>query len=300
MDIQKLKGFLAVARYKSFSRAGKQTFRTQPAVTLQIKSLEQELGVRLLDRTGNNNIELTADGRIFYDLALSFVDEADALITKFHDIRKSPRKEDIIVATHNSVMQYLLPNHIAKLKKELPQVKFQFLSRSREQIIDMVTSGEAHLGITSLGAPIAALDYVPIVNYRRLLVAPRTHPLAKKKKISLADLAPYPFILPPLGSNTRTSFDAAFSSSGLRYLLAMEITGRDAIKAYIKLGLGISVMNEYYLPVQEQGNFFVKDVSSIFGSSVRGVLTKRNRFVSQSLHKVLAELQIDQRQSRLF
>jgi len=279
MEFQQLKGFLAIARNRSFSKAAEATFRTQPAISLQIQSLEHELGVQLFDRSGGRKVTLTDEGKIFLELVSPLVDDYDSLTMRFDEIRGQEQKGMVKIATHTSVMIYLLPEIVRAFKKKYPDCELSIVNRSREDILKMVQDGEADIGITSLKTIPDTISYTVFAEFKRLLIGPKTHPLARKPQVSLSDIAEYPLLLSPKGSNTREIVDQAFHTHGLAYELAMEATGRLAVKEYVSLGLGIAIINEFYIAKEDTKKFFIKDMSHLFGVAQRAVITRKKRYL---------------------
>ncbi len=147
MELQELKGFIAVARNKSFSKAAVKTFRTQPAISLQVQSLENELGVKLFDRISPRKLVLTSEGKKLLELASPIIDDYEALKTRFNEEVGKEQKGSIRIATHTSVMSFILPDIIKKFKAKYPECKISIINRGRKEILDMLSSGEIDLGM---------------------------------------------------------------------------------------------------------------------------------------------------------
>lgn len=288
MEIQQIKGFIAAVRSGSISRAAKLTRRTQPAVSRQIGALETELGAKFFERFGPKKVELTDDGRLFYNLVAPLFEELTKLPSLFDEARKKGGR--LVVATHTSVMVFILPNVIKQLSSLFPYVELVVVNRPREGILEMVSSGEANLGITSLATIPSGIEYQPFAKFKRLLLLPSGHPLATKRKLSLKDIADYPLIISPHGSNTRGAIDKAFAAADLTYKVAMEATGRDAVKAYVRMGLGISIINEYYVTSEAKKGLVVRDVSTHFGFAERGVVFRRGKPQSEATRQLICLL----------
>ena len=287
MELQELKGFVAVALNKSFSKAAEKTRRSQPAISLQVQSLEKELGVKLFDRISPRKLEITEEGKTLLELASPLVDDFDSLRLKFKEKTGSAKKGSVRIATHTSVMVYILPDSIKRFKKKYPDCDLSIVNRGRQDIINMLSNGEVDLGIASLKQVPANIDYKPFANYDRVLIAAKGHPLSKKKTISLEDISGYPLLVPPQGSNTRRILDRVFAEHELEYKIAMEATGRLAIKAYVEMNLGISIINEFYLSKEDKQKFFIKNVSNYFGTAERGLLIRKNKYQSKALKEFM-------------
>ncbi len=283
MEIQQLLGFIAVAKTGSFSAAARRTHRTQPAVSLQVRALEQEFGTRLFERLGPQRVTLTEEGRLLYDLVEPIVGGITQLEERFNEARKKLDRFSVTVASHNAAILYLLPDVVKAFAKQFPKAKLSVVNRPREGILSMVKNDEAHLGITSIVTPPAWAEYEVLGRFRRVLICRKDHPLMRSKKMPLAEIARHPLILPPIGSNTRAAIDEAFRKEGLTYELALEVTGREAVKSFVEAGLGLSILSEYYLSREDRKSLMVTDVSTYFGHSEAGLLTRRGRYLNHGV-----------------
>jgi len=282
LNMQQLKVFVAVARFLSFSKATRPTNLTQPAISSQIKSLETQIGKPLFSRSGGSKVELTDEGKILLEIVSPLVKGFDAIKVRFDEMMGEEQKGPLRIATHTSAMVYLLPDVIKEFKKKFPACELSVLNRGREDILSMLENAEADIGISSLTKKPTTIDYKVFAKFKRVLIAPIGHPLSKKARISLKDIAAYPLLLPPKGSNTREVIDKAFAGQDLSYNVAMEITGRVVSKTYVKMGLGISIVNEFYLEKEDTNTLFIADVSNYFGIAERGVLTRSNGYISRA------------------
>ncbi|MBF0385674.1 MAG: LysR family transcriptional regulator substrate-binding protein [Candidatus Omnitrophica bacterium] len=201
------------------------------------------------------------------------------------------QKGTVRKATHTSVMVYLFPEIIKQFKRKFPECELQVVNRSRKDILSMLSDGEADIGICSLSTIPPAMNYEVFAKFARVLIAPKGHPLSKKSGITLKDIAQYPLILPPCGSNTRAIIDQEFKEKDLEYKIAMEITGREAIKTYVEMGLGVSFINEFYLTKEDRKDLFIRDVSNYFGQAERGIVTRNGKYLSKHITELLKILQ---------
>src|SRR5690606_6158654 len=138
----------------------------------------------------------------------------------------------VTLATHNSVTRYLLPEVIEKFHKQFPKTKVFLFNRSREEILQLVENREVDFGITSLTRIPTDVEYTRLTTFKRVLITRRDHPLATKRSLTLRDIAEYPLILPPEGSNTRQNVEQALLREGIPYQIVMEIAGRDSVREY--------------------------------------------------------------------
>ena len=287
MEIQQLKGFQAVAKYRNFTVAAKKTQRTQPTISLQIKALEQELGVRLFERLGPKKVSLTAEGKIFQEITSQIVQDFQDIPMRFNEARGIYTTSSVRIVTHNSIMIHLLPEVIKTFKESYPDCRLSILNRSRKEIIHLLETGEADIGITSLEAIPNTIDYRLIARFNRILIARKNHPLQDIKNISLNDVAKFPLVLPTIESNTRRVIDQRFKEAGIDYDLSMEVVGRTAIKTYVGLDLGISILSEYYVNEADRSRLMVRNVSDHFGRAQTGVARRKGRTLSEPASKLI-------------
>ena len=290
MEIQQLKGFHAVAKYKNFTIAAQKTQRTQPTISLQVKALEDELGVKLFERLGPKRVTLTPEGKIFLEITTPILQDFVLLQTKFNEARGHYHTSNVQIATHSSVMIYLLPKIIKKFKTLYPQVKLSILNRTRKEILTMVENGDVDFGISSIDTYPSTLEYQIFSSYNRILIANKNHPIASKSNITLKDIASYPLVVPTLDSNTRKMIDAVFASEDLQYEITMEVVGRTAIKTYVGMDLGLSIINEYYVTEEDKKQLFVKNMSKHFGKAETGIVLRKGRLLSKPAEQFIGIL----------
>lgn len=280
MEIQQLRGFQAVAKYKNFTIAAQKTQRTQPTISLQIKALEEELGVLLFERLGPKKVTLTPEGQIFQEITAPILQDFSNIVPRFNEARGIYATSSVKIVTHSSVMIYLLPQIVKKFKTMYPDCHLTILNRSQQEILAMLDAGEADFGITSMTHVPPMFDYRVISRFSRILIATKNHPLSQKSSVSLEDIAEYPLVLPTPESNTRKMIDKVFQEKGLSYDLTMEVVGRTAIKTYVGMELGISIINEYYVTEDDKKRLFVKNMSRHFGKAETGIVLRKGKMLS--------------------
>lgn len=287
MEIQQLLGFIAVAKNGSFSQAAKSTFRTQSAVSQQINALEKEFKTRLFDRLGQQKVTLTDEGKLFYDLVDPVVRDIRFIKERFQDARNMIDNFQVSVASHNSAIQYLLPQVVKTFTEKYKTTKLSIVNRSRDDILSLVRNDEVQIGITSIPKPPAWADYKMIGKFGRVLICRKDHPLKSIKKITLEEIAKYPLLLPDIGSNTRKVIDNVFNEKGITYQLALEVRGREAVNKFVEIGLGVSILSEYYPIRENRHNLIAKDVSTLFGFSETGLLVRKGRYLNHAAKRFI-------------
>ncbi|MDB6169709.1 MAG: DNA-binding transcriptional regulator, LysR family [Verrucomicrobia bacterium] len=192
MELRHLRYFAAVAAHGSFNRAANNLHLTQPALSRQVKNLEDELGVPLFVR-GQNAVTLTDAGALFYEEARDLLARADQAIQR---VRGEARNEILRVGYGPSLTAGIMPAALEKFQAETPRVRIELADLSSREMVELGKEGQLDLLITPEASE-SALPGFQWIELRRMLlvvVMPETHPLAKLKKIAPARLRDVPLI----------------------------------------------------------------------------------------------------------
>jgi len=245
MDVR-LKVFCSVAETKSFSKASRIAHLTQPAISLQIQALEELFETKLFDRS-EGKVELTSAGKIFYR-------EAKHILQHYADLEKQIGKitgmvrGDIALGASISLGDHVLPRLIIDFKKKHPKVKINMLVGNTKRIEDLLLSGLIDIGMVAGDASRNNIKAEPIVPDELVLIVPRTHPLVKKKMISVLEVAREPFILREEGSGTRRRIDEYLARHGVSARtmhIALVLGSTESIKEAVEAGIGISFVSKW-------------------------------------------------------
>lgn len=288
MELQQLKSFTAVAKYKSFSVAANKIYRTQPAVSLQVKSLEKELSVKLFDRLGPRKIALTEDGKTLLGLVSPLISDVESLPGRFNEMRGLSQKGSVRIATHTSVMTHLLPKIVGSFRKKFPDCELSIGNADRKTIFYLLNNGDIDIGITWLATIPENMNYKVFARFERVLIAAKDHPIATTRAIKLKDIAKYPLILPPAWSHARSMINEKFKQENLSYKIAMEIAEKAALKEYVKMNLGIAIIDGFYLTEADKEKLFCKKVEGYFGFAESGILTLKNKYLSRHMKEFIS------------
>ena len=165
MDFDQLETFLEVARHASFSRAGEKRFRTQPAISSQIRALEEEVGARLFDRSGGK-VSLTAPGKAFQKYVEETLDARKAILASLAEMEHIPRGE-IIVGANECTCLHILPEVFADFKKQYPDVSVNIKCADYAKILDSVIDNSVDFGVVSL--PVADNRLTVVLNDKKVI-----------------------------------------------------------------------------------------------------------------------------------
>jgi DNA-binding transcriptional LysR family regulator len=239
MDFDWLSTFLEVAREKSFSRAAERMHVTQPSISAHIRSLEDYLGHRLLDR-GGGKVTLTAAGRVFQAFAEQSVTQHKHIRLMLGDAERMPRGT-LTMAANDSTALYVLPLLLTKFKRQYSRVSLNIIRAERSKTIGLVLDREVEFGIVSLPIRDPRLHVEVIHEDKLVLVVPAGHALTKLKSVTLSDAAKHGFLVPTEGRR-RELIDHLFLQNKTARRITMELDSSELIKRLIIAGLGVSFM----------------------------------------------------------
>jgi len=245
MDFDQLETFLEVARLSSFSRAAEKRFRTQPAISSQIRSLEEEVGARLLDRSGGK-VSITASGKLFQKFAEETLAARKAAMTAIAETERVPRGE-IVVGANEGTCLHILPEVFALFKKQYPDVAVNIKRADYAKILESVIDNSVDFGVVSLPVTDNRLTVVPIHRDELVIIVPTKHPLAAQKSATIAEAANYPLIMPKSG-HTRDNLDALFHERKLKPRYTMELDSSELLKRFVAADAGIGFIARSFVP----------------------------------------------------
>src|SRR5437879_484683 len=236
MDFDQLQTFLEVARHASFSRAAEKQFRTQPAISSQIRALEDEVGAKLFDRSGGK-VSLTAAGKAFQQYVQETLDARNAMLTSLAEMEHIPRGA-ITVGANEGTCLHILPEVFADFKKQYPGVSVNIKRADYAKILESVTDNSVDFGVVSLPVKDNRLTVVLIHQDELVIIAPPDHSLGKLKSATIAEVAKYPLVVPKAG-HTRDALDQLFYERRLKPNYTMELDSSELLKRFVAADVGI-------------------------------------------------------------
>ncbi|MBI2683307.1 MAG: LysR family transcriptional regulator [Acidobacteriales bacterium] len=238
MDLDQLNTFLEVARHNSFSLAAKRCFRTQPAISAQIRALEEEIGARVFDRSGGR-VSLTAAGKVFREWAMEVLEGRKRVIAALADMDHVPRGA-LVVGANEGTCLHVLPEVFAEFKRDYPDVSVSVARQERAKILDSVIENTVDFGIVSLPVSDRRLRVVKIHQDELVLIVPPKHPLARNagQPAALEEIACYPLLFPKAGQ-TRDALEELFAEHDLKPQISMELESSELLKRFVAANVGI-------------------------------------------------------------
>mgnify|MGYP005818110261 CR=1 FL=1 len=240
MDFDQIVTFVEVAKQGNFSRAGQKVFRSQSAVSAQIRQLEQEYGEKLLDRVGKS-VRLTPAGEVLLEYAQRLLTLRSESQRAVADQGTTPRGV-LAVGANEATCLYVLPDHFAEYQRLYPGVQISIYRNFSHKILEKVEDGSVDVGIVTLPVRSPSLKIHAIFRDRLMLVTGADHPLARRRSVKIAQIADYPLIFPRTG-HTRALLDKHFRPYRARLRVTMELPSVGMIKRFVAAGLGVSLIS---------------------------------------------------------
>ncbi len=256
--LHQLQIFEAIAKHGSFTRAAEELFLTQPTISQQMKQLTKAIGVPLYEQIGKR-IYLTDAGKAVLEVGRDISQRFNDLEMTLANI-KGLKQGNLKLAAITTA-KYFVPRILGTFRQRYPGIRISLQIANRQQILDRLANNLDDLYF--IGQPPEELD----INLRHFLdnplvvIAPRNHPLAQEKLISIERLAEEPLIMRESGSGTRMAVEDFFAENRLKMRVEMEIGSNEAIKQAIVGGLGLSILSRHSLALEgPQGPLIVLDV----------------------------------------
>ncbi len=246
MEDHRLKAFCLVVELKSFSKAAEAKFMTQSAMSHLIKSLEDELGVKLLNRH-SKTVTPTPAGRLFYDHAKKILEQYKKMENDVYNI-VSKIKGPLHIGASTTAAAYLLPQVFYSFSKTYPEVTIELAVSNTEKIINGIHEGRIDIGIVEGNIKNTSAFLEETADDEIVIIASDDNPLTKKKTLMPHDLMSQPFIMPETGSGTREVIDDFLYAAGINpedLKVAMTAGSPELIVQMVQSGMGISFVSKW-------------------------------------------------------
>jgi DNA-binding transcriptional LysR family regulator len=250
MELHRLRAFAAVAREGGFSRAARALGQTQSSVSQAVAALEREVGEPLFVRAGRR-VDMTEAGRVLLahaERAFAELDAAAGELAALRDLHAGT----LAVGTSDTLATWLLPPVFGRFRARHPGVELRLDNRTSPAIAEQVAARRLDLGVVSLplpadlrldgGRPDAALRIEPLADQPDLLICPPGHPLARRRRVTLADLDGEPLLLLDRSTASRAWLERRFAAARVRPRVAMEMNSVEVLKRLVELGFGLSIV----------------------------------------------------------
>jgi len=279
MDVHHLRVFLSVFRNRSFSKASRDLHITQPTVSEHIRGLEEELGIRLFDRTGRRIIP-TREAGLLYPAASEIVEKLEGIKDAVREL-KGEVKGELMIGASTIPGTYLLPPMAAVFRARHPGTSFHLVEADSREIARMVAGHDLLLGVIGTKADVRDLEFTPLDEDELVLVAPPG--LVGKKAITPRELAGVPLLLREEGSGTRRTAEARLLEKGVATgdLNVVAVLGSTAsVKEAARAGLGATILSRLAVRDELQSGALVE-------VALKGVSMKRSFYAVKHRKRTL-------------
>ena len=241
VTFRQLRVFTEVARQLRFARAAEALHLSPPAVTMQVKELEAQIGLPLFERSGRS-VSLSTTGEYYLVYAkrlLATLKDAEDAMARFRRLETGLLTIGLV-----STAKYFVPRLLARFRQEHPGVDVRLqVSQNREQLLALLHANECDLAVMGRPPKEMATRAEPFAPHPLVFVAPPDHPLLRLGHPPAEALAPYPFIVREPGSGTRSAMDAFFREHRVEPRLQMELASNETIKQSVMAGMGLSFLS---------------------------------------------------------
>jgi DNA-binding transcriptional LysR family regulator len=246
VGLRQLRAFLAVARRGSFTRASEDVGLSQSAVSLSVRQLENELGLKLLDRT-TRQVQLTAIGSTLVATGSRLIDELDATLRELRDIGEQHRGR-VVMACVPAVARSLMPKCVMYCAAKWPSISLSIDDSAASEVIRKVARGEAEFGIASGEIASTELLVQPLMDDPFRLVCRRDDPLAVRDSVRWTQLTGRRLVMLDNTSGSRQVIEAALSSTGTQVEVFLELAQPSSVLGMVETGVGIAIVPQLAAP----------------------------------------------------
>jgi DNA-binding transcriptional LysR family regulator len=241
LNLHQLATFQAVAKHRSYVRAAKELHFSQPAVSAQMRQLEEALGVKLFEQIGRNT-HLTQAGEellLYCEKIFSVIDEAMETMESL----RSPETGRLSVGADTTVGTYVIPGLLGKFHQLFPEVEITLEVVNRATLVNALIENRVDMAIMGTVPAEVPVVIEPFAPNELVLIAPPVHRLAGRRGVPFAELAREHFLLREMGSGTRAALETIFQEAGLPLQVSMQVGNNSAIKQGVIAGLGIALIS---------------------------------------------------------
>lgn len=282
ISLEQIRAFKAVAKTKSFSQAAGLTFRTQSAVSSQIKNLEESLGEVLFARS-TRSLSLTNAGDIFLGYAEKILNLLNQSVDEIRDL-KHEVCGTLVISTSDTSASYRLPPLVKKFQERYPKIELVIRNGTSNQTLKAVEAGEVDLGIATIKASSKNFAVFPLFQKSDCLICHPDHPLAGRQSVLLKDLEQHPILLLDSDSSTRREIDLACEQARVKLNVRMALSSIEVAKNLVQVNSGISIVPEVSIVQELRQEKLVKLPISDFQNSIKeiGLIQHKTRYQSRA------------------
>lgn len=281
MKLQQLRFLDAVVRNNlNVSSAAEELYTSQPGVSHQIKLLEEELDIKIFERSGKKLTGISPAG-------YAVLEHVESLLNNVKSIKHAAReysmanRGSLSIATTHTQAQFILPPILQQYSVKYPRIDLQVHQGNPKTMCKMAASNSVDFVIASETIDeFDELITIPAYCWNRYIVVPKGHDLTKKSEVTLTDLAAYPILTYMLGLTGRSKLDRTFHAANLEPNVVFTATDSDVIKTYVRLGFGVGIIAEMAKSGEHDEELTCIDASHLFPDSIIKIGFRHSRHIS--------------------
>ena len=282
--LKQLRGFCQAARLGSISRAAERVMSSQPAISLQVRMLEEELGVLLFERRGPR-ISLTRVGERLYELAMPLVEGMDRLPDVFAERHHGISSDFLRIGAGQTSATYVLPEFLKRFREEYPGIRVDVRTGTGQQRLSWLRAYELDLVLAAMDIPPPDLEFCPIFDSEVSLITPEDHPLAGRTSIEVEEVAGHSFIGHASTHYVRQATEVIMRLHGVNPHIVVEVDGWSVITKYVTAGMGVSFVPD--LCLTENDRLWRISFGRYLPPRRYGAITRRDGLLSLAARRFL-------------
>lgn len=280
MKLQQLRYIVEVLNNNlNVSATAENLYTSQPGISKQVRMLEDELGIQIFGRSGKHLTHVTSVGKEVIEIATGILSKIEAIKSVARE-HTQPDEGKLRIATTHTQARYALPNVIQGFMKKYSKVSLQMSQGTPSQISDLASKGDVDFAIATESLHLYSdLVMLPCYHWNRSIIVKPDHPLARKREITIPDIAQYSLVTYVFGFTGRSELDRAFDDAGVEPKIAFTATDADVIKTYVRLGVGVGVIATMAMDPRIDSDLVTIDASHLFRSSTTKIGFRRGSFL---------------------
>ncbi len=288
MKLQQLRYIWEVARHDlNVSATAESLYTSQPGISKQIRTLEDELGIQIFQRNGKHLTEITPAGRAIMKVAGEVLDNVEN-IRRIAQEFSDQRRGTLSIATTHTQARYVLPDIISAFISRYPGVSLHMHQGTPMQISELASKGTADFAIATEALELFEnLVMMPCYRWNRSVIVPKDHPLAGVTRLTLKQIAEYPIVTYVFGFTGRSQLDEAFDNAGLSARVIFTASDADVIKTYVKLGVGVGIIASMAYDPALDGDLVSLPAGHLFEPSTTKIGFRRNTFLRTYMYEFI-------------
>ncbi len=290
MKLLQLRYICAIADHDlNVSTVAERMHATQPGISTHVRQLEEELGVKIFERSGKRLVAVTEPGRIIIEMARRILHEAgniQAVGAEFADEKHGT----LTIGTTHTQARYVLPRQVQAFLRKYPGVRLNIHQGSPAECARQVIEGEADFAIaTEALHQHPELVVLPCYRWNRVVVTPPGHPLLQVSALTLEQLAQYPLITYDSAFTGRALINKAFAEQGLEPNIVLTAMDSDVIKTYVELGLGVGVLAKMAYDPERDTRLCAIDAAHLFEYSTTNIGIRRGKYLRGYMYDFIGQ-----------